>query len=90
MDHSPQWRTLNTALLLRTRHSSPHVRFAALRCAAALYVRLGLPYLALLPETVPFVAELMEDDNIEVERVCQALIRHIETISGESMENYLR
>jgi U3 small nucleolar RNA-associated protein 10 len=46
--------------------------------------------LALLPETVPFVAELMEDDNIEVERLCQALIRQIEALSGESMENYLR
>jgi U3 small nucleolar RNA-associated protein 10 len=70
--------------------SSPHVRFGALRVCAAFFVELGLPFLALLPETVPFVAELMEDENIEVERLTQALIKRIEALSGESMDNYLR
>jgi U3 small nucleolar RNA-associated protein 10 len=66
------------------------VRYGAVRCATELFSRVGMPYLALLPETVPFVAELMEDDHIEVERATQLLIKQIESLSGESMENYLK
>ena len=43
----------------------------------------------LLPETIPFIAELMEDAEIEVERQTQLLIKSIEQLSGESFAHYL-
>ena len=36
------------------------VRFAALQVVEAIAQRLGEEYLVLIPETVPFLAELME------------------------------
>lgn len=84
------WKPLNHSILLLSRHASPHVRWASVRLVSALCARVGLPWLGLLPETLPFVAELMEDERVEVERACQALIKQIEQLSGESMENYLK
>ena len=81
---------MNHGVLMKTRHASPHIRYAAVRVVSEFYTRVGLPFLGLLPETIPFVAELMEDDNIAVERACQTLIKQIEALSGESIENYLR
>ena len=61
------WKPLNHQLLVRTRHASPTVRFAALEVTKALIERLGEEYLALVPETLPFVVEVLEDMDEEVE-----------------------
>ena len=36
------------------------VRFAVLKVLQELYTRLGEEFMVLLPETIPFLAELME------------------------------
>ena len=36
------------------------VRFAVLKVLQELYTRLGETFMVLLPETIPFLAELME------------------------------
>ncbi|MGH0159593.1 UNVERIFIED_CONTAM: hypothetical protein FKN15_008290 [Acipenser sinensis] len=56
-----QWKPLNYQILLKTRHSSPKVRFAALVMLLELAGKLRENYMVLLPETIPFLAELMED-----------------------------
>ena len=43
----------------------------------------------MLPETIPFLAELMEDDDIEVEALVKKLVKRIEDLSGEKLTNYL-
>jgi U3 small nucleolar RNA-associated protein 10 len=52
--------------------------------------RLAEEYLALLPETLPFLAELLEDPEQPVEAAAAALVRRLEALSGESLEQYLR
>lgn len=42
----------------------------------------------LLPETVPFLAELMEDENSVVEKQCQEKIQELERTLGESLQKY--
>ncbi len=60
-------------------------------CAVLQLVgRLSEEYLALLPETLPFLAELLEDAELAVEARAQALVRQLEQLSGESLEQYLR
>ncbi|XP_047680600.1 HEAT repeat-containing protein 1 isoform X2 [Prionailurus viverrinus] len=54
------WKPLNYQILLKTRDSSPKVRFAALITVLALAEKLKENYLVLLPESIPFLAELME------------------------------
>uniref|UniRef100_A0A671P5U1 HEAT repeat-containing protein 1 n=1 Tax=Sinocyclocheilus anshuiensis TaxID=1608454 RepID=A0A671P5U1_9TELE len=59
-----QWKVLNYQILLKTRHSSPKVRFSALVMLLELASKLRENYMVLLPETIPFLAELMEGKNI--------------------------
>lgn len=83
------WKPLNHALLSRSRSDRPAVRTAALMCVEALFSKLAEEYLVLLPETIPFLAELMEDDDIEVEALVKKLVKRIENLSGEKLTNYL-
>ena len=66
------------------------MRLAALSVVQQLFSRLGEAYLVMLPETVPYLAELMEDDSTEVEALCQRVIKAIEALSGESLQDYFK
>ncbi|XP_029787503.1 HEAT repeat-containing protein 1 isoform X1 [Suricata suricatta] len=82
------WKPLNYQILLKTRDSSPKVRFAALNMVLALAEKLKENYLVLLPESIPFLAELMEDECEEVERQCQRTVQQLEAILGEPLQSY--
>uniref|UniRef100_A0A8C7EQE9 HEAT repeat-containing protein 1 n=3 Tax=Neovison vison TaxID=452646 RepID=A0A8C7EQE9_NEOVI len=82
------WKPLNYQILLKTRDSSPKVRFAALITVLALAEKLKENYIVLLPESIPFLAELMEDECEEVEHQCQKTIQQLETILGEPLQSY--
>ncbi|XP_033875164.3 HEAT repeat-containing protein 1 [Acipenser ruthenus] len=83
-----QWKPLNYQILLKTRHSSPEVRFAALVMLLELAGKLRENYMVLLPETIPFLAELMEDECEEVEHQCQRVTQQLEVILGEPLQSY--
>ncbi|KAJ2367999.1 snoRNA-binding rRNA-processing protein utp10 [Coemansia sp. RSA 2610] len=84
------WKMLNQAVLLRTRSDYACVRHGALLVLQACYERLGEEYLILLPETIPHLAELLEDDDPRVERATHETIKLIESYLGESLQSYLR
>ena len=76
-------------MLFLTRHAQARVRAAALRCLIAFASVADGEFLSLLPETLPYVSERMEDDSREVEALCHALLRKLEDLSGESLQEYL-
>uniref|UniRef100_T1IYP7 HEAT repeat-containing protein 1 n=1 Tax=Strigamia maritima TaxID=126957 RepID=T1IYP7_STRMM len=83
------WKTLNYQILLKTRHNSPKLRLGALQCLSELNRHLEKDYLSLLPDTVPFLAEMMEDESTEVEQKCQTVIAAMEITSiQESIQKY--
>ncbi|XP_069810466.1 HEAT repeat-containing protein 1 [Dendropsophus ebraccatus] len=82
------WKPLNYQILLKMRHSSSKVRFAALLVLVDLVEKLRENYMVLLPESIPFLAELMEDECEEVEQQCQKTIKQLENILGESLQSY--
>ncbi|KAB0395895.1 hypothetical protein E2I00_011019 [Balaenoptera physalus] len=82
------WKPLNYQILLKMRDSSPKVRFAALITVLALAEKLRENYIILLPESIPFLAELMEDECEEVERQCQKTVQQLETVLGEPLQSY--
>jgi U3 small nucleolar RNA-associated protein 10 len=86
------WKSLNHQVLLTTRSSAAPIRFAGLKVVEAFYQRLGEEFLPLLPETVPFLAELMEDSAMEVEQLCQEVIALINKYlpEGESIASYFQ
>lgn len=64
------------------RSEDAGVRLAAVETMMELYAKMGEEWLPLLPESVPLIAELMEDDDEDVERAIQRLIVKVEEFLG--------
>ncbi len=72
------------------RDSSASTRLATVLTEQALTARLGEEWLALLPEMLPFIAELRDDEDERVERETVRWINSIEEVLGESLEGMLQ
>ncbi|TKA72400.1 hypothetical protein B0A55_05857 [Friedmanniomyces simplex] len=83
-------KAMNTTIMAYMRHESADVRLAAVKCERAVTERLGLDWLALLPEMLPFISELQEDDDEVVERETLRWVRQVEDVTGESLEGMLQ
>ncbi|XP_047143600.1 HEAT repeat-containing protein 1 isoform X1 [Hydra vulgaris] len=88
VNDSSLWKPLNHQILLKTKSSQANVRLAALQIIENIYNRIGESYMILVPETIPFLAEVLEDDSFEVEAQCKKVIKQIELITGESLQKY--
>jgi hypothetical protein len=82
------WKKLNKQALLQTRSDNANVRWAGLKVVHELYRVLGEEMLVFFPETIPFLAEVMDDDDPEVEMACQDLCMQIQTFLGEPIQQY--
>uniref|UniRef100_A0A182SFB0 HEAT repeat-containing protein 1 n=1 Tax=Anopheles maculatus TaxID=74869 RepID=A0A182SFB0_9DIPT len=82
------WRQLNYQVLMKTRNNDAQVRLFALEAGTEIARKLGESYAPLLPETIPFLAELMEDDNEAVEKAVHHSCREIGRASGEDLQKY--
>ena len=61
----------------------------ALKTLLETFQAVGEEYLAMLPESIAYLSELMEDEEEEVVRLCKETVEYIEGLSGESLESYL-
>eukprot|EP00762_Andalucia_godoyi_P003088 ANDGO_01012.mRNA.1 Uncharacterized protein At3g06530 len=82
------WKPLHFAVLARARSQSISARLASIRILDQLFERVGERYMAMLPETIQYLAELMEDSNTEIAGSVRALIRKIEKITGEDLQPF--
>ncbi|CAF0927557.1 unnamed protein product [Adineta ricciae] len=82
------WRQIHYQILMKTRSDVSKVRLATLNVLQELSRKLGMNYQGLLPEAIPFMAELMEDANDEVEKTCHRVIVDMESTLGESLQDY--
>ncbi|BFY99516.1 hypothetical protein BsWGS_02556 [Bradybaena similaris] len=82
------WKDMNYQILLKTRHESPKVRIWALSAVDAFHKQLGEDYTQLVPETIPFMAELMEDESDEVEKYTHTVLAAMEVSVGENLQEY--
>ncbi|KAL8694950.1 MAG: hypothetical protein Q9218_000521 [Villophora microphyllina] len=89
-DSSKHHKTINAAILQYARSDVPAVRLAAVQCQQSLTIRLGEEWLALLPEMLPFISELQEDDDETVERETLKWIKKIEDVLGENLTPMLQ
>ena len=55
-------KEMNATLLTQLKSPSSKIRLAAIRCEESLTARLGEDWLAMLPEMLPCISELQEDD----------------------------
>ncbi|EGP90553.1 unnamed protein product [Zymoseptoria tritici ST99CH_1A5] len=83
-------KAMNTMIMSYMRHEGADVRLAAVKCERALTERLHVDWIGLLPEMLPFISELQEDDDGEVEREVGRWILEIEGVTGESLDSMLQ
>ncbi|KAE8349609.1 U3 small nucleolar RNA-associated protein 10 [Aspergillus coremiiformis] len=99
-DSTDNHKELNTVLMRYLRPSSgptgrsaggenPHTRLAALKAEQSLTEQLGEEWLALLPEMLPYISELMEDDDENVEKEVRKWVKQIEDVLGEKLDDML-
>lgn len=89
-DSADHHKEMNAAISKYMRHDSAAVRLAAVQCERSLTDKLGEEWLALLPEMLPYISELQEDDDETVERETQRWIVQIEGILGETLDAMLQ
>ena len=65
------------------------VRAHAVLALKSCFDQVGEDYLFLVPETLPFMAELLEDSDGRVERLAHELKKQVEDLSGEGLDTYL-
>lgn len=82
-------KRVNNAVCLATRADEPPARMAALRTLDAMWERHSDELIQFVPETVAeFLAELLEDENSEVESLARKVLARIEGVTG-SLKEYL-
>ncbi|KAK0177360.1 hypothetical protein PV328_001422 [Microctonus aethiopoides] len=74
--------------LLKTRHANPVVRRAGLGALLGIARKLGEDFMPLLSETIPFIAEMLEDEDEITEKTAQNTVRELEEILGEPLQKY--
>ncbi|KAL1842736.1 hypothetical protein VTJ49DRAFT_4374 [Mycothermus thermophilus] len=89
-DSQEHHKELNSALLKHLRNGQAAVRLAVIKCQQALASRLGEEWLQSLPEMLPYISELQDDDDEVVERENRRWIVGIEEKLGESLDSMLQ
>lgn len=74
---------------MQTRSEKVRTRILGLKIVKYLVENLREEYLVFLPETIPFLGELLEDVEPNVKSLAQEILKEMETLSGESLRQYL-
>jgi U3 small nucleolar RNA-associated protein 10 len=81
-------KQLNYQVLLKTRSESPEIRIYSLHICVEIAKKITDNFEPLIPETIPFLSETLEDENYDVVKACQNSVRELESILGESLQKF--
>ena len=84
------WIKLNYAILMKTRSEQWQTRQGALLVIEHLFETMRERYLVVLNDTIPFLSELLEDENEMVETAAKKIVSRVEQMTGESINDYLK
>jgi U3 small nucleolar RNA-associated protein 10 len=84
------YKAMNTVIMSYMRHEDSEVRLAAVKCERAITEKLNIDWLTMLPEMLPVINELQEDDDGQVERETLRWMKQMEDITGQSIQDMLR
>lgn len=84
------WQKLNFTLLMKTRSEHWQTRLAVLSVIENLFDKMRERYLVILNDTIPFISELLEDEDERVELAAKRIVIRIEQLTGESINEYLK
>jgi len=75
---------------MKTRSENWETRLAVLQVIEHMFDKMRERYLVILNDTIPFISELLEDENERVEQVAKRIVNRIENLTGESITEYLK
>jgi U3 small nucleolar RNA-associated protein 10 len=85
------WKPINHALLEACGvDDRPEVRKAGISCLKSIMESIGEEYMVLLPECLPILSELLEDEEEEIAGLARECVTLGEELLGESLEDSLR
>jgi U3 small nucleolar RNA-associated protein 10 len=78
-------------VLMQTRNEKVRPKILGLKVMRYLVEHLKEEYMVFLflPETIPFLVELLDDAELSVKALAQDILKEMETLSGESLRQYL-
>lgn len=85
----PMWKSFNAKLMQFSVAKHSHQKIVLLDIISALFDAFAEEYLGLLPEILPSLAELLEDNDEEVEKRAKECVSVIEKYLGEPILKYL-
>lgn len=85
------WKPLNHALLEACGNERrSEVRQSGVKALLSIIHALGEEYMVLLPECLPVLSELLEDESEEIVALAKECVQQGEELLGESLEDSLR
>lgn len=83
------WHVLYDGVVSCAKEENVGVRIQVLGIIQVLFEEIGEEFIALLPQTLPVLAEFLEDDDIEVKKQAIITAKKLERISGEDLSKLL-
>lgn len=83
------WKPLHRAILMCGRDDAARARVLVVKTMDLVVDKLQEEYLVLLPEAIPFLAELTEDIEPEIERMTRKLTKRLSELSGEDLKTLM-
>ena len=84
------WKTLHRNILNVSRnYEHSRAKLLVIATLEKIVENTQEEYLVLLPEAIPFLSELLEDDDLEVEIATQDLLDKLTKLSGEDLASLL-
>lgn len=80
---------IHMQVLMQTRNEKVRPKILGLKVIRYLVEHLKEEYMVFLPETIPFLGELLEDSDLSVKTLAQEILKEMENLSGESLRQYL-
>jgi len=85
------WKPLNHALLEACGNEKrSEVRKSGVKALLSIIHTLGEEYMVLLPECLPVLSELLEDEDEDIVALAKECVQQGEELLGESLEDSLR
>ncbi|EFC43739.1 hypothetical protein NAEGRDRAFT_80021 [Naegleria gruberi] len=84
-----QWKPLQYQVLQKTKNESTICKRTAIGCIASFYEYVGKEFIIMLPEMMPYVAELLESEDEEVLKDTRNIVLTIEQKTGEEISHFL-
>lgn len=84
------WKPLHRAILMAGRDEKIRTRVFTIKTIEQIVDKLQEEYLQLLPEAIPYLAELTEDLEPEIEQMARKITKALSKLSGEDLKTLMR